>query len=56
MREPAEIDEELLIDRLVEVVGGRDILGDFRRQAAFLVEGTARRQPHHEKRQRDDDE
>ncbi len=56
MGEPVEIDEILLVDRLVEIIGGLDIVLDFRGQAALAVERTTRRDPHHEERNGDDDE
>ena len=36
--ELAEIDEKLLVERLIEIVGGRDVALDLRRQAARPIE------------------
>ena len=56
MRQPLQIQRILLIDRLVEIIGGFDVAFDFRRQAAIGIEGAARRGMHHEKGQGDDNE
>ncbi len=56
MRQLAEIDRVLLPDRLVEVIGGLDVVLDLGRQAALAVERSARRDAHHEEGQGDDDE
>ncbi len=52
----AHVIEVLLVERFVQPVEGFELLLDFRRNAFFSRERPARREPHHEKRERGDHE
>ena len=48
----AEVAPEMLVERVIEMVCRAEIGLDFGRQAALAVEGSTRRHPDHEKRNR----
>ena len=56
MGQIAKIEEVLLVERLVEIIGLLDVVLDFGGQPALAVERSPRRKPHHEEGERDDDE